>query len=135
MSAMIALDQISTAGFLDRHFQFNDSVLRSVGFAYKSFGQPVATFSISVRDREAAGKWCNVAIRIGGVTEMRFLERHNTTNQVLSDRLVITWRGGNVWCDLALYTTEVMSEEETRQSDCYCVGRVLHWIAGPYSEE
>jgi hypothetical protein len=131
---MDTLEPSKSPDFLDRFCSFHDAVVRRLEHHYEASGRRQTILTVSAQDQESGQGWSNVVLVIDGVSEIGFREGQST-RQVLSDGLILTWFNGHVWCDLSPYTSEPSSIDDVRRSDFYVVGEVLRWRSEPYSEE
>jgi hypothetical protein len=133
---MLTLEPRSLATFLNRFSSFNDAVLRTAEFRFRSSsnGKRRSIVTLSAQDHESGQGWSNVKIVIEEVSEF-VLQEGKATCQILSDGLFIKWFGDVVFVLFSGDNCEPVTIDDFRRSTFYVAGRSFSWEASVYSEE
>jgi hypothetical protein len=123
---------------LERIYDADDGVVRSLNLVFRYRSQPVTTLSIvlSVQDQqtEANDKWVNLHLRLEDVREFAFNESPRASYQVLSDELRIGYFNELYFLDFGGSVNEPTVVEDYRRSKFYAAARSIMWEIVPFHE-
>lgn len=100
--------------FVARFNGFNDGLIRQMVVRFCGSVGRSAFIECSTIDL-IANDWCNVVLKIGGLSAFRASEGR-TSHVVLSDGIKFTWLDGRCYVDLAPYTSAPVGLEDLERS-------------------
>jgi len=123
-------------GYLERFYQFSDSVIRSIDIRFRNREKlTCVSVEISTRDSEKseAEQWCNVILTVEGVSEFSFQENSKASYQVISNGINMLKSNGWIYVDFG-HLDSLVDSNEIRKSPAYVVGKDIFWKTMPYRE-
>ncbi|HEX2914718.1 MAG TPA: hypothetical protein VH186_28210 [Chloroflexia bacterium] len=132
------MNEITSANFkefLDRYYNCDDGVIRSVNINYRSgIKQITVELSVQLRESEQDDDWTNVTLEIENFVEFKLYEGKFTC-VVLSEGLHIAFFDGIIYLDFCPYAEPDASStvEDYRKSYFLIAGKKCYWSQSDYS--
>jgi hypothetical protein len=124
---MTRLDPDSTDDFLRRFHRGRDGRLLAVDVNMSRGSVESVTFTVRLRDADAADVDTDVKLNLSEVGELRLQVRPTEDPQALDDGIAIGTFGGQTFVDLLPWTEHPTGAHDFRASNCYAAGATLRW--------
>ena len=123
--------------FLDRFYQFYDSVFRSISLHFLSDGTQTIDLVVSARDSllEDDEGWVCIVIAIEKVKETLISKKPKTSIQVLSQGIHLATYENLVGMEFGGAIDPPSSLDVLRQSEAYILGENISFEVFPYETE
>lgn len=119
---------------LTRFYGLCDGLIRSVQLRYTGEGTRYVELVIACRDSETTVNegWVSVRVLIQNVNEFTFVEKPQTTLQVLSNGLQVQVFGDFVGVEFGGSVDGPYSLDDLRKSVAFAIGKQVDFEVGPY---
>lgn len=131
---MPILDKVTTDLFLERFNSFYDAVLRRVEISFLRNGERCVSVWIEAADSQSmeGDQWVCVRLTVSGVKDFCLSQTENSSSNVLSDGIHLSWFDGILGLDLGHFSDAPASIEEQRLSKVFIAGAKIDWSVGAY---